>query len=162
MNMRLLNLVVSTHELKGAAYQVMLALAWHASVTNECSISISDLAADAHLTKKSVISALHLLTMAQGPTDRRSILTKAKQGIGVGIPNTYLINLDLMRDLSRRRRYQRATGARGDGKAGNLAIPVEHPLTRTLTGEISPNAITGSGFSISQTSKPLSQREVNK
>jgi hypothetical protein len=95
MYMRLLNLVVSTHELKGAAYQVMLALAWNSSGTNECSISISDLAADAHLTKKSVINALHLLTMAHGPTDRRSILTKAKRGIGKGIPNTYLIDLEL-------------------------------------------------------------------
>jgi len=58
MNKRLLNLVIRTHELKDAAYLVMLALAWNARATDECSISISDLAADAHLTKKSVIRAL--------------------------------------------------------------------------------------------------------
>jgi hypothetical protein len=34
MNKRLLNLVIRTHELKGAAYQVMLALAWNSTGTN--------------------------------------------------------------------------------------------------------------------------------
>ena len=87
MNKRLLNLVIRTHELKGAAYQVMLALAWNSTGTNECSISISDLAADAHLTKKSVICALQLLTSAHSPGDRRSILTKVKRGLGIGIPH---------------------------------------------------------------------------
>jgi DNA-binding MarR family transcriptional regulator len=62
MNKRLLNLVIRTYELKGAAYQVMLALAWNSSATNECSISISELAAAAHLTKQAVIRALHSLT----------------------------------------------------------------------------------------------------
>jgi hypothetical protein len=177
MSKRLLNLVITTHELKGAAYQVMLALAWNASVTNECSISISDLAADAHLTKQAVIRALHSLSAPDATAEGRSILTRVRKGRGTGMPATYLINIDLMRDLNRRRRYRLATEVqrRGtgvililgvdpttDGNAGNLAALVEHPLTRTLTGEISPNVFTDSGFSNSQAPRPLSQREVNK
>src|SRR5277367_747018 len=104
MNKRLSNLVVRIEELKGAAYQVMLALAWNSDATNECTISISDLAAAAHLTKKSVIRALQLLTSPYGSIDLRSILTKTKHGIGVGIPNTYQVDLNLLRDLNRRRR----------------------------------------------------------
>jgi hypothetical protein len=177
MNKRLLNLVIRTEELKGAAYQVMLALAWNASSTNECSISISDLASAAHLTKQAVIRALHSLSAPDAAAEGRSILTRVRQGRGTGMPATYLINIDLMRDLNRRRRYRLATEPQRpgtgvilipgvdpstDGKTGNLAALVQHPLTRTLTGEISPNVITNPGFSISQASRPLSQREVNK
>src|SRR5271167_911704 len=122
MNKRLFNLVVRTEELKGAAYQVMLALTSNAGATNECSISISDLAADAHLTKKSVIRALQLLTSPYSPTDRRSILTKAKRGVGVGSPNMYRIDLELLRDLNRRRRLPPATTDQGP-RAGDISTP---------------------------------------
>ena len=177
MNKRLFDLVVRTYELKGAAYQVMLVLAWNAGATDECSISISDLASAAHLTKQSVVRALHSLTAPDATAEGRSILTRARRGRGTGISTTYLINPDLMRDLNRRRRYRLATECHGpdageklmpgvapanDGKTGNLEALVEHPLTRTFTGEIRPNVITTSGFSISPTSKPLTQREINK
>ena len=72
MNKRLLNLVIKTYELKGAAYQVMLALAWNSSSTNECSISILDLASAAHLTKQSVIRALHNLTAPDAAAEGRA------------------------------------------------------------------------------------------
>jgi hypothetical protein len=49
-----------------------------------------------------------------------------------------------------------------DGRTGNLAALVEHPLTRTLTGEISANVITASGISFSPAVKPLCKHEVNK
>jgi hypothetical protein len=177
MNKRLLNLAIRTHELKGAAYQVMLALAWNSSSTNECSISISDLAADAHLTRKSVIGALHTLTMAHGPTDRRSILTKAKQGIGVGIPNTYLINLELLRDLNSRRRLPPATTDQGrragdtptpgresanNGEAGNAATLAESGEIRTLRGQITQNEAETFSLIALKEAKPLSKREANK
>jgi hypothetical protein len=176
MNKRLLNLVIRTYELKGAAYQVMLALAWNSSGTNECSISISGLASAAHLTKQAVIRALHSLSAPDATTEGRSILTRVRKGRGTGMPATYLINIDLMRDLNRRRRYRLATEPqqRGTGvilipgvdrtsvsKTGSLSALVEHPLTRTLTGEISPTVIAGPGTS-SPASKPFSQREVNK
>jgi hypothetical protein len=177
MNMRLLNLVVRTHQLKGAAYQVMLALAWNSGATNECSISISDIAADAHLTKKSVISALQFLTSAHSPCDRRSILTKAKQGIGVGIPSTYLIDLELLRDLNRRRRLPPATRDQGRrvgdtptpgrnstnvGEAGNGATLAERREVPTLRGQIKQNETETLGLIALTESKPLPKREVNR
>jgi DNA-binding MarR family transcriptional regulator len=79
MNKRLLNLAIRTDELKGAAYQVMLALAWNSSSTNECSISISDLASAAHLTKRSVIRALHSLSAPDAAAEGRSILTRVRR-----------------------------------------------------------------------------------
>jgi hypothetical protein len=177
MSKRLLNLVIRTYELKGAAYQVMLALAWNSSATNECSISISDLAADAHLTKKSVIVALQLLTSAHCPTDRRSILTKAKHGIGVGIPNTYLIDLELLRDLNRRRRLPSATTDQGrragdtptpgwdstnDSEAGNGATLAERREVPTLRGQTNQEGVRDCGLLGSARAIPLSRREVTR
>ena len=177
MSMRLLNLVVRTHELKGAAYQVMLALAWNSSARGQCSISISDIAGDAHLTKKSVIRALQVLTSAHSPADHRSILTKSKRGIGIGIPNTYLIDLELLRDLNRRRRYPPATtdqgrkargiptpgrGSTNNGEARNAATLVECRETLTLRGQINQKGVEDSDFSGSVGGIPLSKREVTR
>jgi hypothetical protein len=177
MSKRLFDLVVRGYELKGAAYQVMLALAWNSSATNECSISISDLAADAHLTKKSVIRALQLLTSAHSPADRRSILIKAKQGFGVGVPNTYRIDLELLRDLNssgrdlpatrdqRRRAEDIPTPGRDSitsWEASNGVTPVECGATETLRGRINQNEIKNSDLIGSADSRLLSRREVNK
>jgi hypothetical protein len=177
MNKRLFNLVVRTYELKGAAYQVMLVLAWNASAANECSISISDLAADAHLTKKSVIRALQVLTSTQNSTDCRSFLTKAKQGIGVGIPSTYRIDLELLRDLNRRKRYQPATTdldprasdiptpaivSTNDGGAGNAATLVERIEGPTLRGQTNQKEVGYSDLSDQVGVILLSKREVTR
>ena len=176
MNKRLSNLVVRTEELKGAAYQVMLALAWNSDATNECTISISDLAAAAHLTKKSVIRALQLLTSPYGSIDLRSILTKTKHGIGVGIPNTYQVDLNLLRDLNRRRRLLPPTtdqapsagdiptpgrGSTNNGEAGNAATLVERGEVLTLRDQINQRRTANSCLSGSLEATPLSKREVS-
>jgi hypothetical protein len=176
MNKRLSNLVVRTEELKGAAYQVMLAMARNSDATNECSVSIAELAAAAHLTKKSVIRALHLLTSPYGSIDLRSILTKTKHGIGVGIPNTYLIDLELLRDLNRRRRLPPTTadqapsaggipapgrGSTNNGEAGNAVTLVERGEIPTLTGETNQRGAANLGLSGSG-GGTLSKREVRR
>jgi hypothetical protein len=177
MNKRLLNLVIRTYELKGAAYQVMLALAWNSSATNECSISISELAAAAHLTKQAVIRALHSLTAPNAAAEGRSVLTRVRQGRATGMPATYLINIDLIRDLNRRRRYRLATEAQGRGtgvtpksnvdstishRASNGATPVRRGRTRTLRGQIKQDESETLGLIALTESKPLSTHEVNK
>lgn len=177
MNRQLHRLIVESPALKGAAYRVMLAIAWNATSTNECSISISDLAANAQLTKKSVISALHLLTIPHTSVDSRSILTKTRHGRGVGIPNTYLISLELLRDLNKHSRYAHDlpspdSGTKNlttpdsesptDADRGNVGTPVRGEQIQTLRHQIDQNETPHPRATLSTASRPLSKREVNK
>jgi hypothetical protein len=130
-----------------------------------------------HLTKKSVIRGLQHLTSPYGSTDLRSILTKAKHGIGVGIPNTYRIDLELLRDLNRPGRLPPATtdqtpsagdmltpgrGSTNDGEAGNAATLVEGREILTLKGQTNQRRAANSGFSGSVGAMPLPKREVSR
>jgi hypothetical protein len=177
MSAKLLRLTIESTQLIGSAYRVMLVLAWYADSSNECSISISDLASAAHLTKQSVIRALHSLTASDVEVEGRSILTKARQGRGTGIPATYLIDVDLMRDLNRRRQDRLATEAQGlrpgailmpapdptnDCETGNLAALVERGDVRTLRGQTNQKMTGNSGFSGSEGALPMSKREVTR
>ena len=104
MSAKLLRLTIENRQLIGSEYQVMLVLAWYADSSNKCSISISGLAFAAHLSKQSVIRALHSLTAPDAAAQGRSILTKVQEGSGTGISATYLINIELMRYHNRLRR----------------------------------------------------------
>jgi len=73
-----------------------------------------------------VALSLHEQHRSKTPSDRRNILAKTKRGLGVGIPNTYLIDLELLRDLNRRGRYPPAPAGQGR-RPGDIPTPVKHP-----------------------------------
>jgi hypothetical protein len=133
---KLFKMVVEGTTLTGAPYLVLLALVWNADAACNCSISIAALALDTHLTKRSVTRALQCLTSPQSSSDPRIIVTKTQRGRGVGLPNRYVINLDLLRGIGR------CTSCPGAQATSRFATKDgTTPLLHTKTiGEVGANA----------------------
>jgi hypothetical protein len=176
MSIKLRNLIVTSTNLTGAAYQVALTLAANAK-DNQCSISISDLALDTHLTKNSVLRALQQLCRPYSKGDHRSILKKTRQGRGTGISSTYQMNLELLLDLRRLARNSPSrtadTVSTGNSaaplkslseieEAGKVSIPVERREIQTLGSQIDQKRVRDSDFLGSAGAMPLSKREVTR
>jgi hypothetical protein len=156
---KLLRSVVEGSTLKGAKYQVMLALAWSADGANSCSISISDLAMEAHLTKKSVTRALRYLTSSQSSGDPRRFVTKTQRGRGVGLPNSYSIDCELLGEIGRHREYPRETGNSGPAARG-IQTPALNMTAVGDTGGCAISVAPGELLTLGRQKAKLVAREI--